>query len=232
MAVCRVEAAVGVHRQLLAGPENLQHRLDALAVFGQRGAADLHLHHRIAALQVAGHLALQAFHALAGVVVAARRVHEHARVGRAGAVALGQQLVQRLARDLGGGVPHGHVDGAHGHRALAVAAGLLVDHHARPDLVRVEVLAGLVDERRGLGLEQARQEALANQPALAVAAVRVEAVADDRLAVANHVGDHGHQAQRHLGEVDVGVADVRLDGAGGFEDVDDLHGLCGVWVYG
>jgi hypothetical protein len=60
-----------------------------------------------------------------------------------------------------------------------------------------------------IGFQDARDEALAHQAALAVAAIRVEAVADDRLAVADHVGDHGHQAQRHLAEVDVGVADGR-----------------------
>jgi hypothetical protein len=93
-----------------------------------------------------------------------------------------------------------------------VAAGLLVGEHRGPDLVRVEVGAGVVDQDVGLGLQDARDEALAHQHALAVAAVGVEAVADHRLAVAHHVGHHGHQAQRHLAEVDVGIADGRADG--------------------
>ena len=198
-------------------------------VLGQRGAADLHLHHGVAAVQVALHLAQQALDALAGVVVAAGGIDEHLRVGHAVAVALRQHVVQRLARDLGHGVPDRHVERADRHRALAVAARLFVGHHAGPDLVRVEVVAGLIEQGRGLGLEHARAKAFADQLALAVAAVGVEAVADDRLAVAHHVGDDGDQAERHLREVDVGVADVRLDGPGRFEDVDDFHG---VWVQG
>src|SRR5690606_13581171 len=73
------------------------------------------------------------------------------------------------------------------------------------------------------GLQHTRHKAFAHQVALAVAAVGVEAVADDRFAVADDVGDDGHKAQCHLREIDVGVADVRLDRAGGFEDVDDFH---------
>ena len=204
----QVEPAVGVHRQLLTGPQNLEHRLNALAVFGQGGAANLHLDHRVAARQVAFHFLLEAIEPLAGVVVATGRVDEHARVGRAVAVAIGQQLEQRLARYLCRGIPHGHVDGAHGHRALAVAAGLLVDHHAGPDLVRVQVLTGVIQQAGGLGLQHARDEAVTHQRALAVAAIGVEAIADHGLAVADHVGDHSDEAERHLREVDVGVADV------------------------
>ena len=42
------------------GPSMLQHGLDAPAVLGQRRAADLHLHHRVAAIEVALHLAPRA----------------------------------------------------------------------------------------------------------------------------------------------------------------------------
>ena len=36
----------------------------------------------------------------------------------------------------------------------------------------------------------------------------------------------GHQAQCHLAEVDVGVADGRADGDGLLANLDDLHGAC------
>jgi hypothetical protein len=83
-----------------------------------------------------------------------------------------------------------------------MAARLLVGHHRGPDLAGVEIVARGVDQAVGLGFEDARREALADQAALTVAAVRVEAVADHRLAVADDVGDDGNQAQRHLREVD------------------------------
>ncbi len=55
----------------------------------------------------------------------------------------------------------------------------------RPDLVRIEIVAGLVEQRLRIGLQQPRREALADQAALAVAAVGIEAVADHRSAVAH-----------------------------------------------
>ena len=103
-----------------------------------------------------------------------------------------------------------------------MAAGLLVGHHRRPHPVRIEH-AALVDERAGRGFEHARDEPLAHQRALAVAAVRVEAVADHGPAVAVDVGDDGDEAQRHLREVDVGVADARADRPRDLADLDDVH---------
>jgi hypothetical protein len=81
-----------------------------------------------------------------------------------------------------------------------------------------------VEEGFGVGFQKAGGEALANKAALTVAAVGVEAVADDPAAVAELVGDDGNQARRHLGEVDVGVADRRGDRLGDLADVYDSHG--------
>ena len=228
MAGLEIEAAVGVDRELRLGADLGEHRLDAAAVLVDRGAADLHLHDRVAAVEVAAHLVLQRRVVLARVVVAAGGVDEDLGVGLA-AVALGQQAEQRLAGDLRRRVPDRHVDRADGDRALAVAARLLVRHHGGPDLVRIEVVAALVEKALGRRLQDAVAEALADQAALAVAAVRVEAVADDRPAVAHHVGDDRHKARGHLREVDVGVADRRGDRLGDLADVDDAH--VGVSLY-
>src|SRR5215212_336558 len=180
---------------------------------------------RSSSIEVAAHLGPQRLVALARVVVAARGVDEDAGV-RLAAVPLGQQAEQRLALDLRDRVPDRHVDGADGDRALAVPAGLLVRHHGRPDLGRVDVVAGVVHQALGVRFEDAVAEALADQPALAVAAVGVEAVADDRPAVAHHVGDHGHEARRHLAEIDIGVADGRGDRLRDLADFDNAH-----WAY-
>ena len=51
----------------------------------------------------------------------------------------------------------------------------------------------IVEEALGRRLEDTRREALADQATLAVAAVRVEPVADDPAAVAHHVGDDGDE---------------------------------------
>ncbi len=223
MAVSRSKRPLASTASCARGADLGEHGLDAAAVLGERGAADLHLHDGVAAVEVGAHLGAQRGVVLAGMVVAAGGVDEHAGVGRA-AVARGEQVVQGLAGDLGGGVPDGHVQRADGDGALAVAAGLLVAHQGGPDAVGVEVVPGVVEEGGGVGFEQARGEAFADQAALAVAAVGVEAVADDGAAVAHHVGDDGDQAGRHLGEVDVGVADRGGDRLGGLADVGDSHG--------
>ena len=74
----------------------LQHGLDPLAVFRDRGAADLHLHDVVAAIEIAAHFAAQRRQILARIIIAAGGIDEHARVGLE-AVALGQQSKQRLA---------------------------------------------------------------------------------------------------------------------------------------
>jgi len=89
---------------------------------------------------------------------------------------------------------------------------------------RLSPASSCVHERSGIGFEDARNEALAHQLALAVAAVRIEAVAHHRLAVADHIGDDGDQTQRHLAEVDIRVADRGTDRNGLFADFNDSHG--------
>ena len=138
-----VEPAVGVDRELRLTADFIQHRLDTRAIFRDWCAADLHLDDVVAAVEIAAHLAAQRGEILAGIVITAGGIDEHARIGAA-AMALGQQTKQRLARDLRHRVPHRHVDGADRDRALAMAARLFVCHQGRPDLVRIEIVAGLV----------------------------------------------------------------------------------------
>jgi RNA polymerase sigma factor RpoD-like protein len=227
---CRqVEAAIRIHGQLLARLQHGQHCLDAFDIPRQRRATDLHLHYRVAALDVAGHLGAQAIEALARVVIAACSVDKDPGVGLAGAITLRQHFMQRQSGNFGDSIPDGHVDRADRHGALAMTARLFVVHHAGPDRVRVEVVSGGVTQAGRVGLEHTRTEALADQAALSVAPVGVEPVTDHRLAVADDVGHDRHQAERHLREIDERIADVRADRAGGFEDVDDLHGGRSRW---
>ena len=195
-----------------------------LQIGGEVGAADLHLDDLVALLLVAAHLGTQAFELLARVVVAAARIDQHRGVVPAAVEALREQPPQRLSRDLGDGIPHGHVERPGRMRPVAVAAGLLVGHEGLPDRERIEVVVGLVDERLGLGRQDARDEPLAQDAALRVAAVGGEAVADHRLAVAHHVGLDRDQADGHGRERDEGVADLGRDRRRGFADAGDLHG--------
>src|SRR3546814_9358968 len=85
--------------------------------------------------------------------------------------------------DLRRGVPDRHVEDADRNRALAMTAGLLIRHQRCPDLMRVEILAALVEQRLRLGRLQPRNEPLAQQTLRGIAAVGVEAVTDHRAPV-------------------------------------------------
>ena len=128
-----------------------------------------------------------------------------------------------LPRDLRHRVPHRHVDRADRHRAVAVPARLLVRHHAGPDAIRIEILLRRVQQRSRIGLQDARGEAFADQPALAVAAIGIEPVADHAPSVALDVGHHGDKARCHLREIDVGVADRRADRLRDLAHVGDAY---------
>ena len=115
-----------------------------LHVLGERHAADLHLHHGVAGIEMPPHLVLQVLGGLARRVPAAADIAEHLVRHLAAVVALGQHAMQRLACDLGDRVPDRDLDGADADRALAVAAGFLVPHHHGEDFFRIEIVAGLV----------------------------------------------------------------------------------------
>src|SRR6267143_5239024 len=110
-----------------------------------------------------------------------------------------------------------------------MTARLLVRHQRRPDFVGIEIVAAVIEQFLRIGLDETRREALADQAALPVAAIRIETIADHRLAVAHGIGDDGDEARRHLREIDIGVADGRRDRFGDFADVDDTDGH-GVWL--
>ena len=105
-----------------------------------------------------------------------------------------------------------------------MAARLLIRHQRRPDLIRIEIIAALIEQALRIGFHQARRETLPDQSALPVTTVRVETVTDHGLAVANDIGDDRNEARRHFGEIDIGVADRRGDWFCNFADVDDADG--------
>jgi hypothetical protein len=104
-----------------------------------------------------------------------------------------------------------------------VTARLLVRHQGRPEFIGVEIVTALVEQRLRVGFQQTRREALADQPALPIAAIRVEAVTHHGLAVAHDIGNDGDKARRHLREIDVGVSNWRGDRLRNFADVEDTN---------
>ena len=132
--------------------------------------------------------------------------------------------MQRHVRDLRHGVPHCDLDGADPDRALGVAADLLAPEHGRHHAGGIDVVAASVEERGGVGAQDARDEALAHLRAAGIAAGRVEREARDRPAAAHHVGDDGDDRGRHLREVEARIGEVRLERNRRLADVDDAHG--------
>ena len=184
---------------------------------------------------MAAHLVLQVLGGLARRVPAAADVAEHFLGALAAVEALGQQHVQRLVGDLGERVPDRDLDGADADRALRVAARLLVLHHGGEAFVRREQ-AGVVEQRLGLGFQDARDEARAHLRAAGIAAGGVEGIAAHRLAGAHNVGDHGDHRRRHFAEVEARIGERRVERDRRLADVDDAHGvqsaylICGIFA--
>lgn len=89
---------------------------------------------------------------------------------------------------------------------------LFIGKHGVPDFMRVQIFAAGIDKRRRIGLQHARNEAVAHQFTLPIAPVGVKAVANDGLAVTYNVRDDCDQAQVHFAKVDVGITDGGTDG--------------------
>ena len=99
-----------------------------------------------------------------------------------------------------------------------------VGHHRRPRLVRIEVVTGSVQQAVRGCCQKPVLEPLADQPSLAIPAIRVEAVANHPPPVAHDIGDNRHEAGRHFREVDVGIADRRSDRLGYLANIDAANG--------
>src|SRR5699024_7938585 len=66
-------------------------------------------------------------------------------------------------------------------------------------------------------------ETLAYQATLTIATVGVEAIADYRFAVANHIGVYRNEACRHVRKIDIGVAYWRCNAACILADIHDAN---------
>lgn len=123
---------------------------------------------------------------------------------------------------LGRQVPERHVQGPGGHGPITVPAWLLVRQEDLSGADRVDDTGIWVSKPLRGGLES-REEAFGEDAGLSVAAVRVEAVADEPLPVHDDVADGSHHRYRHRGEVDDRVAHPRSDRGLGDLDLGDAH---------
>src|ERR1700716_755412 len=104
-----------------------------------------------------------------------------------------------------------------------MSSGLLIPHNDVPNLERIEILAGVIEQTIWLCRQQSRHKPVTQKAARRVSAVGIETVTDNGLAIAHYVCDYCEGTHRHLTEVDVGVANVRFNGDGDFANIDDLH---------
>ena len=134
----------------------------------------------------------------------------------------GDRLPERQVLRLRPQIPGRRLDQADGARPLAVPAGLLVEHGDARAGRRVDE-AVAIEQRLGLRLQQARNESLAQQRALAVAADGIERISRD-----SAVGDQRQRRSSHGAEADRGVAHVRTDADGALAAINKLHFVRGV----
>ncbi|WP_432415562.1 hypothetical protein ACRHM7_04865 [Chromohalobacter israelensis] len=100
---------------------------------------------------------------------------------------------------------------------------LLVGHHRRPDLERIEIAATVIEQRRRVRFLQTGQETLLQQAALGIASVRIEAVAHDLPAIDLGIGVDRQDGDIHLGKRDIGVGDIGSDRNPRLLDVGNSH---------
>ena len=104
-----------------------------------------------------------------------------------------------------------------------MAAGLFVLQHGGAEAGGVEIVARRRLLLLGVEREDAGRETGADDLALGIAPVGIEAIADHRLAVAHHVGDDCHRAHGHLAEIDHRVAHGRAHGDARLANFGDAH---------
>ncbi|MCY1444315.1 hypothetical protein D9M71_607800 [compost metagenome] len=104
-----------------------------------------------------------------------------------------------------------------------MTAWLFVGHQGFPDGKRIQVVVLMIDERIWISFGDTRQEAITHQRALTIATIGVEAVADDRFAIANHIRDDSDDRAGHFRKIDVGIGDWGSDRNCFFTDVYDTH---------
>ena len=217
------EFRIGIDRKLSAARQNRFHRLDPRQIVGELHAADFHLHHGVAGIEMTLHLVGQIPGGFAGRIPAAADIAKNLVGDFAALVTLGKQPMQRFAGDLGHRVPDRDLDGADADRALAVAAGFLVLQHHGEDFFRRKIIARLVEQRLRIGLEHARNEARPHLRAAGISPGRVEGEAADRLAFTYDIGDDGDHRRSHLGKIDARIGQRRVQRDRCFADVGDAH---------
>src|SRR5262249_22051443 len=127
-----------------------QHRFNRFHpphVFGEWYTSNLHLHHGIAAVEMAAHLVLQIFYGLARRIPATADITEYLAHDLAAVVPLGQQAMKRFSGYLGDCVPDRDLDRPDADRALAVPAGFSPLHHDGENLRWIEILVVLVEQQ-------------------------------------------------------------------------------------
>src|SRR6476469_5480321 len=182
-----IEFAICIDGQMIAGTGDFEHGLQPAQVLLEWQAADLHLQHCIAGVEMPAHLVLQVLDCLARPIPAAAHVAEHLFRNIAAIEALGEHGVQRLIRNLGDRVPYCYLNGANSDRALGMSAGLFTPHHAIENFRGSEIAAGIVEQRVGFGSEDARNETRAHLRAAGIAARGIEGKAAHRFPITTDV---------------------------------------------
>ncbi len=168
------------------------------------------------------HLGSQRAQISVGAVIAAAGIDVDGLVGGAAVGAFGEHRPERAADELAEQVPDRDVERRQSHRAIAVTAGFLVRHGGAPHRLGVDQ-TGAVDQVFRCGSEDARDQALAQNPALGIPARRRESDPDHRPARPACIGDHRCRTDGHGAEIDRGVSQAAADARGGFANLDDAH---------
>ncbi len=146
-------------------------RFYASAILVERRASDLYLGMRETHVDECAQFVRQSRDIVMRIEVSTAGVHADAR-RRDLPEAIRQEAMERQPGDLGGCVPHCHVERSDRHASLAVAAWLLTGHHDVPGAEWIKVDAAKIDEAVFGGAQEPGREALPDQAALCETADR------------------------------------------------------------
>ncbi len=104
-----------------------------------------------------------------------------------------------------------------------MAARFLVAHKRIPNARGLEIVSGIIEQRSRVRSLQTRDKTIAQKSAGRITAIGIKTETNDGLAVANHIGYQCEDADRHLAEIDEGVANPRFDRYDGLADIDNPH---------
>ena len=217
-----VQSGIGINGQVTFANDGLCN-FDTFDIFCNTGTANLHFAELVTLIEIALHLVTQPGIAFFRVI-AATRIGIDQTEGLAAVMATGNFAVERHFPGFADCVPDGDINCGDGMGAVAVATNLFILHQAVMQQMRIDIAIRIQQAVR-VGFHKPRHDPFTQNLADGVASVRGVAVADDGLAVDDHIGFHSNEAEGDFAEINDRIADIGFDASCLLDNSGNAH--CG-----